>query len=288
MWGYSYYPTSNELYHHGILGQKWGKRNGPPYPLGASDHSASEKKAGWRKSLEGDNRLDKIPVHKLGSIKQLKKLISRKCSIYVKGNSDASTHLVVDHLGESNPVYKDNLTVINDLKNRGKNLDETMANLMDSCDETLEMISSDDSFIDSINKKMREDFGDGVDDPEYYYMVKEEYIFDAFYESGLSRKFVDNCRETEKKYDEYFELIKKTADSIAGDNKNEILYRSNGASINYGTFVYMTLFNNAASAPASMYSNMYDYINEKILMKADSIGLSFEEYNEKYGTRKEE
>ena len=23
----------NELYHHGILGQRWGVRNGPPYPL---------------------------------------------------------------------------------------------------------------------------------------------------------------------------------------------------------------------------------------------------------------
>lgn len=22
-----------ELYHHGIQGQKWGVRNGPPYPL---------------------------------------------------------------------------------------------------------------------------------------------------------------------------------------------------------------------------------------------------------------
>ncbi len=44
-------PTSDELYHHGILGQKWGKKNGPPYPLDASNHSAAEKKAGWKKSL---------------------------------------------------------------------------------------------------------------------------------------------------------------------------------------------------------------------------------------------
>lgn len=37
--------SSDELYHHGILGQKWGKKNGPPYPLDASNHSAAEKKA---------------------------------------------------------------------------------------------------------------------------------------------------------------------------------------------------------------------------------------------------
>ena len=42
----------SSIYHHGINGQKWGVRNGPPYPLGTSDHSSSEKKAGWKKSLK--------------------------------------------------------------------------------------------------------------------------------------------------------------------------------------------------------------------------------------------
>lgn len=39
------------LAHHGIKGQKYGVRNGPPYPLAENAHSASEKKAGWKKSL---------------------------------------------------------------------------------------------------------------------------------------------------------------------------------------------------------------------------------------------
>lgn len=34
------------LIHHGIEGQRWGHRNGPPYPLSDSQFSVAEKKAG--------------------------------------------------------------------------------------------------------------------------------------------------------------------------------------------------------------------------------------------------
>ena len=53
-----YYPTryssynpvypiyADELYHHGIKGQRWGHRNGPPYPLNAQTHAAVVRSAG--------------------------------------------------------------------------------------------------------------------------------------------------------------------------------------------------------------------------------------------------
>ena len=44
-YGTSHWAPSGTLSHHGIKGQKWGQRNGPPYPLGAGDHSAAEKRA---------------------------------------------------------------------------------------------------------------------------------------------------------------------------------------------------------------------------------------------------
>lgn len=51
------------LMHHGIPGQKWGKRNGPPYPLDEKDYSREE-----RRLAKQDLRSIKRNVKKTGSL----------------------------------------------------------------------------------------------------------------------------------------------------------------------------------------------------------------------------
>lgn len=51
--------SSDYLAHHGILGQKWGKRNGPPYPLGGGDYTAAERKAIYKKRKQKNSIYNK-------------------------------------------------------------------------------------------------------------------------------------------------------------------------------------------------------------------------------------
>ena len=44
--------TQDWLEHHGIKGQHWGVRNGPPYPLSFNDHSPAQKRLNPKSALD--------------------------------------------------------------------------------------------------------------------------------------------------------------------------------------------------------------------------------------------
>lgn len=48
-----------DMYHHGILKQKWGVRNGPPYPLRGGDYTAAQRKAISNKRKSGNSIYNK-------------------------------------------------------------------------------------------------------------------------------------------------------------------------------------------------------------------------------------
>lgn len=79
-YGYDFICKS-DLTHHGILGQKWGKKNGPPYPLDAKDHSASEQKAGWKKSLNVDNFHKQVRISRQVEISNYEKDLIKKAGL---------------------------------------------------------------------------------------------------------------------------------------------------------------------------------------------------------------
>ena len=73
------------LCHHGIRGMKWGQRNGPPYPLVDSKHSASEKRAGWKKSLDKSSSNDENSKKKFKLSDKQKTAIKIGAAVAVAG-----------------------------------------------------------------------------------------------------------------------------------------------------------------------------------------------------------
>lgn len=80
------------LAHHGIDGQKWGKRNGPPYPLDYEQHSAEQKKKNPKSELNNyennnakdlksfsDNKL----LDKIGLTKEDQKRLSERAKLLI-------------------------------------------------------------------------------------------------------------------------------------------------------------------------------------------------------------
>lgn len=91
---FSKYIPEKFLSHHGIDGQKWGVKNGPPYPLDYEAHSAAEKKAlkkdlKWIKKNEKKIH-DKAYKESKKDLNEYSKFLSQKYGLNKNGKLSAA------------------------------------------------------------------------------------------------------------------------------------------------------------------------------------------------------
>lgn len=84
---------SEYLQHHGILGMRWGKRNGPPYPLGPSQMSGKERRL--------NNKIPDVVITKPKHVEYDRKPILRK--------KEDDLRLYRENLDNDKTAYKENI-----------------------------------------------------------------------------------------------------------------------------------------------------------------------------------
>jgi hypothetical protein len=91
----------NELYHHGVEGMSWGKRNGPPYPLNASGKAKlrAQKKAAKIGSTEGTSDLR--------AQKKAAKAENKKLALEVKKSQVYKNNKMMNQMRAKKRVHRD-------------------------------------------------------------------------------------------------------------------------------------------------------------------------------------
>ena len=99
MWENPRPPYPNELCHHGIKGQTWGVRNGPPYPLdsqGKKDFAKNKKikmTADDKKNLKGSRRTVENTAWNLYKNQRLAKTLGKKSDKLYEKSTKSEKHL---------------------------------------------------------------------------------------------------------------------------------------------------------------------------------------------------
>lgn len=198
--------ADSDLSHHGILGQKWGRRNGPPYPLSAGRHSASEKKAGYQKSIGGSGgTYGKIKRKKPNPIersminstqKRLEKINSKKQNKNTKASQEATQRYLDESARENARVAQEQNRIAQENAQRQMN-DAAQQQINQTNMQNMMMFGKDDKKISERKNGVTNDYGS--------FKSKREERKKAKVEKNVKERLA----EIKKNDPEQYEQIKK-------------------------------------------------------------------------------
>lgn len=135
----SMYSRNAELYHHGIDGQKWGIRNGPPYPLGSDVSTGSRLKNGSLKEDKNELKQEK---------KALKNMDYSHYKYEVDGHRIYADRKIYD--GSSGKTKVRVVTPEESLKMKRKEISD-VKEIIKNKNKIVSEISHNKKFLDEIN-----------------------------------------------------------------------------------------------------------------------------------------
>ena len=104
------------LFHHGIKGQKWGKRNGPPYPLDEEDYSVAEKKAASSSPQKDADKIEKgTKFQRISTKAESTPKGDRAYLSYTERDNDYYTEHMTDFRGGVKNMYKVSYEAVKDI-----------------------------------------------------------------------------------------------------------------------------------------------------------------------------
>ena len=207
---YNRWMYSDELYHHGVKGQKWGEQNGPPYPL---DRSISD----------GTKLLPKAD----GSPQTKKKYKTSEKTAYQRKKRQEKI--------ESSPDYQEKHSTTAEIKRGYRALKKKYGEYRQKRDEERQKLKEQKEQERQKQDKAREDAVKRLNDTNMSDEEKQKLIDDAWtsdrFDAEKLNKFIDDYEAAQKaardaaKEHGTAEEVMKYRDTFNKDEWNEIAGR---------------------------------------------------------------